>query len=146
MRAIAGSACAALALVGVFLALGGATYEPARVADPCATRDWRGPDDPQGVAEQIVLSALDGAACELGVTRERLVLAFADRDSLARLAREQGIGDAELETIVRSGLDRAIDDAEQAGALDSTIAGILRAVVRRVPVEELLELLRRLPL
>ena len=146
MRAIAASACAALALVGVYLALGGATYEPARVADPCATRDWRGPDDLQGVAEQIVLSALDGAACELGVTRERLVLAFADRDSLARLAREQGIGDAELETIVRSGLDRAIDDAQQAGALDSTIAGILRAVVRRVPVEELLELLRRLPL
>jgi hypothetical protein len=146
MRAIAGSACAALALVGVHLALGGATYEPARVADPCATRDWRGADDLQGVAEQIVLSALDGAACELGVTRERLVLAFADRDSLARFARAQGIGHAELETLVRSGLERAIDDAQEAGALDSTVARILRAVIRRVPVEELLELLRRLPL
>jgi hypothetical protein len=35
-------------------------------------------------------------------------------------------------------------DAERAGAFDSTIANLLRAVARRVPVDELLELLDRL--
>ena len=44
----------------------------------------------QQVGEQIVLSALDGAACKLGVSREEMVLAFASRDSLDRFAREQG--------------------------------------------------------
>jgi hypothetical protein len=75
MRAIACSAAAVLILVGAYLALGGASYAPAKVADPCAPRDWRNPQGLQAVAEQIVLSALDGAACELHVSREEIVLA-----------------------------------------------------------------------
>jgi len=39
MRAIAWSTGAAALLVGVYLALGGASYTPAKVADPCAPRD-----------------------------------------------------------------------------------------------------------
>ena len=31
------------AVVVPYLALGGATYEPTPVADPCAIRDWRDP-------------------------------------------------------------------------------------------------------
>ena len=70
MRAIAISAAASLALVGVYLALGGASYAPAAVADPCAPRELRDQGGFAQVAEQIVLSGLDGAACELGVSRE----------------------------------------------------------------------------
>jgi hypothetical protein len=145
MRAIAWATAAALALVLVYAALGGASYEPAEVADPCAPRDWRDPSGLQQVAEQVVLSALDGAACELGVSREEIVLAFASSESLDRFAREQGVSDEELERLVRSGLVRAVDDAEQADALDPTLATLLRSVARRVPVEEVLDLLDRLP-
>jgi hypothetical protein len=145
MRAIAWAAAVAAALVACYLALGGASYAPAEVADPCAPRDWRGPDGVEEVAEQIALSGLDGAACELGVSRERMVLAFGSRAAFERFAREQGISDAELDALVRTGLVRAVDDAERAGALDSTIAGLLRAVVRRIPVDELLDLLDQLP-
>jgi hypothetical protein len=145
MRAIAWATAAALALVLVYAALGGASYEPAEVADPCAPRDWRDPSGLQQVAEQVVLSALDGAACELGVSREEIVLAFASSESLDRFAREQGVSDEELERLVRSGLVRAVDDAEQADALDPTLATLLRSVARRVPVEEILDLLDRLP-
>jgi hypothetical protein len=145
MRAIAWATGVAVALVVVYLALGGASYAPAEVADPCAPRDWRDPEGFEEVAEQIALSGLDGAACELGVSRERVVLAFASRDALERFAREQGISDDELEELVRSGLVRAIDDAEQADALDSTIADLLRAVVRRIPVDELLDLFDQIP-
>ena len=39
------------------------------------------PSGIQEVAEQIVLTALDGVACELGVTREEIVLALASGES-----------------------------------------------------------------
>jgi len=144
MRAITWSVAAALALVVTYLALGGASYAPAKVADPCATRDWR---DPQGLAEvgeQIVLSGLDGAACELDVSREEMVLALANRDSREQFAREHGISDRRLEELVRDGLMRAIDDAVEVDALNPTIANILRGLVRTIPVDELVDLLERL--
>jgi hypothetical protein len=145
MRAIVGAAAAAVGLIVVYLALGGASYTPAAVADPCAPRDWRDPEGLQEVAEQVVLSALDGVACELGVSREEVVLAFASRDSLERFAREQGISEEDLDELVRSGLDRAVDDAERADALDPTIADLLRGLAARVPVEAFLDLLQQLP-
>jgi hypothetical protein len=145
MRAIVGAAGAAVGLIVVYLALGGASYTPAAVADPCAPRDWRDPGGLQEVAEQIVLSALDGVACELDVSREEVVLAFASRDSLKRFAREQEISEEDLDELVRSGLERAVDDAERAGALDPTIADLLRGLAARVPVEAFLDLLQQFP-
>lgn len=145
MRAIALSAAAAAALVVTYLALGGASYAPAKTADPCAPRDWRDPGDLGQVAEQIVLSALDGAACELRVSRERIVLAFENRTSLERFAQAHGISNDEVEELVRSGLVRAVDDAEQAGALTQELATRLRDLVRRFPVAVLLDLLDQLP-
>jgi hypothetical protein len=141
MRAVAAAAALSLALVVAYLALGGASYAPAKVADPCASRDWRDPSGLTEVAEQIVLSALDGAACELRASREEVVLAFDSRDELERFAREHGIDDEELEELVRSGLLRAIADAERADALSMALADRLRGAVRRIPVRSLLSLL-----
>jgi hypothetical protein len=143
MRAIGGAAFAAVVLVVVYLALGGATYAPAKVADPCATREWRNAKGLERVAEQIVLSALDGAACEVGASREEIVLAFAGRDSLRRFAHEHGISQQRLEELVRAGLIRAIDDADGAGALNPGLAEFLRGVVSRIPVAQLLDVLGR---
>jgi hypothetical protein len=145
MRAIALSAAAAAALVVTYLALGGASYSPAKVADPCAPREWRDPGSLGQVAEQIVLSALDGAACELHVSRERIVLAFENRASLERFAQAHGITNDELEGLVRSGLLRAVDDAVRADALPADLATRLRDLVRRFPVDVLLDLIDRLP-
>jgi hypothetical protein len=145
MRAIAVATVAAVALVGLYLGLGGASYAPAKSADPCVTRDWRDPGGFQEVAEQIVLSGLDGAACELGVSREQIVLAFAGGSSLESFAREQGITVDRLESLVRTGLLRSLDDAEQADAINPTIAGILRQVIERIPIETVIDLLEQLP-
>lgn len=145
MRAIGAAVAASVALVGAYAALGGASYAPAGVADACAQRDWREPRDFQRVAEQIVLSAIDGAACELRVSREEIVLALADRDSLERFVEDHGIGRPELEELVRSGLVRAIGDAERAGALQPDLAEQLRGYARRIPVFGLLDLLDLLP-
>jgi hypothetical protein len=73
------------------------------------------------------------------------VLAVAGRGSLTRLAREHGISEERLEELVRSGLVRAVDEAERAGALDPQVADLVRGVVGRVPVGSLLDLLEQLP-
>jgi hypothetical protein len=145
MRMIAAATAASAVLVGAYLALGGASYAPAQPADPCTQREWRDPGGFQEVAEQIVLSALDSVACELDVSREAVVLALSSRESFERFAREQGVSDQELEELARSGLVRAIDEAEQADALNPTIADLLRGLARRIPITELLDLLDLLP-
>jgi hypothetical protein len=128
---------------GAYLALGGGSYTTPAVADPCVTREWRNPDGVERIAEQIVLSALDGAACDLHVSREELVLSLATDSSRAQFAREHGIDDGALEEAVRRGLVRAVDDADDAGALRGWQADILRAAASRVPVDELLDLVQR---
>ena len=145
MRPIVFATAAAVTLVVVYLALGGASYSPAKVADPCAPREWRNPNGVGEVAEQVVLSAIDGAACKLGVSREAIVLAFANRASLQRFSRQHHITERRLEELLRSGFLRAVDDAERAGALSSTVADLVRGLVRRVPVGGLLDLLQQLP-
>ena len=143
MRALGVAVGVSASLVLVYLALGGASYAPAKSANPCAPRDWRNPGGFQDAAEQIVLSALDGAACKLGASREDLVLAFASRDSLDRFAAEHGVTNRELEELVRTGLVRAVNDAQAASAVGGTTAGLLRLLARNVPVDQLLDLLQR---
>jgi hypothetical protein len=145
MRALAWSAGASALLVAVYLALGGASYAPASAADACAPRDWSEPRGVAEVGEQIVLSALDGAACRIGVSREDIVLAFEDRDSLEAFGREHGVTEAELERLARTGLERAITDAENAGALSPRLAKLARGVVDKIPAGLLLGLLDRAP-
>ena len=74
-----------------------------------------------------------------------MVLALANSESRNRFAREHGITDERLEQLVREGLLRAIDDAESADALGPTFADLLPGIARRVPLDQLLELLERLP-
>jgi hypothetical protein len=138
---IAVAAAASVLLVGVYLAAGGSDYEPTAVADPCEPREWRSPDSPETLAEQFLLSALDGAACELGVSREELIVALPDEDSRAEFVADHGISDADLEEAVRAGVVRAIDDAEAAGALSPVIASGLRETAERLPVDQLLALI-----
>ena len=124
---------AVVAVLVPYLALGGASYEPTPVADPCVVRDWRDPGGVQTVLEQIALSALDGAACELGVSREDLVLAVRDEASLDAFSLEHGISRADAEQAVENGLERALDDAEDAGALSGFVASLARRAIEALP-------------
>jgi len=139
---VVSAAVASLALVGIYLAAGGSSYAPAKTQDPCKPRPWRNPEGLQQIAEQFSLSALDGAACQLGVSRETLARALATPRSRARFTRRYGIDDAELARAIRAGLVRAVDDAERAGALSPLLAGPLRETLRRIPLEQAIELIR----
>jgi hypothetical protein len=141
-RALIAAAIAASALViGVYLIAGGSSYEPTPVADPCQPRAWTSPDSPEETAEQFFLSALDGAACELHVSRESLVVALATPENRAEFAADQGITGTELEAAVRAGLVRAIDDAERAGAITPVVASGLRATAAQLPLSEAISLI-----
>ena len=138
-------ALAAVAVVLVtYLALGGASYKPTPVADPCAAREWRNPHGLERVLEQVALSGLDGAACKLGVSREDLVLALRDDASLDAFAKQHDISRADAETAVRDGLLRALDDAERAGALHGFVDSLVRRTIESVSPQVLLDALQQL--
>jgi hypothetical protein len=140
---VVGALVLSLALVGAYLAAGGASYTPEKSRNPCEPRPWHETSGGlEGLAEQFTLSALDGAACKLGVSRERLARALATKQARERFAKEFHIGDAKLAKAVRAGLLRAIDDAEEHGQLSPIIAVPLRATVEHVPLEEAIELVQ----
>jgi hypothetical protein len=128
------------AVPGGYLALGGGSYDTPDVANPCVTREWRNPSDTEEVAEQIALSTLDGAACDLGTSREELVLALSSDESRAAYGRKHHLAPDELERATRRGLERAIADAQQAGALTGVEAAILRQAAARVSLENVLDI------
>jgi hypothetical protein len=131
----------ALALPGAYLAAGGSSYAPAKTQDPCQQREWREPEGLQQIAEQFSLSALDGAACELGVSREALARALATPEARERFGERFDIDERELARAVRAGLLRAIDDAEEAGALNPLFANPLRETIRSIPLDQAIELI-----
>jgi len=139
---VGGSLLAVIILVGAYLAAGGASYEPVKSQNPCDPRPWRDPQGLQEVAEQFTLSALDGAACQLGVTRETLARALATDEARERFGKKYGIDDEKLAKAIRAGLLRAVDDAEEAGALPSFLGVPARATVENIPLEQAIELVK----
>jgi hypothetical protein len=131
------------ALIATYLALGGASYKPVAVADPCKPRPIEKPEGGGEVLQQVALSALDGAACELGVSREDLTLALADRKSQNRFLREHRVTDQVFEQALRAGLLRAVDDARRVDALSDLEASIIRAAIDRLPIGVVIDVLQR---
>jgi hypothetical protein len=138
---VGGAVVAAVALVGSYLAAGGSSYTPAKIQDPCKHRAWRNPEGLQQIAEQFTLSALDGAACELGVSRETLAQALTTPGSRKRFLKRYHVSDAKLARAVRAGLLRAVDDAEEAGALNPLLAAPLRETLKSMQLDEAIELI-----
>jgi hypothetical protein len=139
MRALALPLIAVLlvsAVLGVQIAAGGGDYVPRQPADPCAARAVPAiPARLEPVAERIVLLGLDSAACTLGVSRERLVLALADSRSL----------DPRAPAALKAGLRDAVDRLDREGrlpkvsqllpeALDqSDLPGLAKTLIRAIP-------------
>jgi hypothetical protein len=136
---VVGSVVVSLILVGAYLAAGGSSYTPEKVQDPCKPRPWSNPQSLSEIANQFTVSALDGAACQLGVSREALARALATPQGRERFKKKYGINDAKLAKAIRAGLVRAVDDAEEAGALSPILAVPLRETVQRIPLSQAIE-------
>lgn len=128
------------AVLGVQLAAGGAHYVPLRPADPCSPRPLS-PTTSQlePLVAQIVLLGLDNAACRLGISRERLVLALAEprpltprtvgalkaglRDAVGRLDRAHRL------PMVSQLLPQVLDQAHLPGIATTIIEAIPAGVI-----------------
>ncbi len=139
---VIGAIVASLVLVGAYLAAGGSSYEPEKVQNPCNPRPWSNPQSLGEIANQFTISALDGAACQLGVSRETLARALATPEGRKRFTEKYGITDAKLAKAIRAGLLRAVDDAEEAGALSPILAVPLRETLQHIPLDEAIELIQ----
>jgi hypothetical protein len=128
---LAALAVASVTLLGVELALGARDYGEVELAPPCSAAPTVDPGGFDGTVQRIVLSALNGAACELGTTREELVLSLSPRSG----RRFGSWSDEELEQALRAGLVRAVDDARDRGELGSAETRVLRELAERAPLQ-----------
>lgn len=134
----------ALALVvgvlGIQVAAGGGDFAPLEPADPCATRAVSSASEGiDGLTENLVLLALDDAACTLGVSREALTLELAQAseptdaqvDALhdGLLAAVDRMDDEGTLPPISSLVDEALDNADLNGLLEAALRTIPDAVV-----------------
>jgi hypothetical protein len=123
-------------VLGIQLAHGGGTFEPLQPADPCAERTVTSrAEGIDALTERLVLLGLDGAACELGVSREALTL---------ELAQPGPRTDAEIDAL-RAGLLSAVQRMKDDGTLppasdlvdealdNSDLNSFLKAAIRALP-------------
>jgi hypothetical protein len=129
---LAGLFAAAALLIGLEFALGAAGAGEVRLADPCKARTFAG-GGIGGTVQRVVLNGLDGAACELHTSREELVLSLGEKPAFKRRWDKKTI-----ERAVRSGLLRAVDDAERRGEIPGLIAGPIRKLIETAPLDKLI--------
>jgi len=122
-------------LIGVELAAGALDAGALAVEDPCGRRAPYPGEGLDAVLQRIVLDGLDGAACELGTTREGLVLSLAPSSNAEAIPWD----DATIERAIRAGLLEAIDDAEGRGSLNAFAAFLLRQAVEHGPIQWLVD-------
>lgn len=124
------------AVLGVQVAAGGGEYVPRRPADPCQPRT--APPIParlEPVTERIVLVGLDKAACRLGISRERLVLALADTRSLdpsAPAALKAGLLDA-VDTLDREGRLPKVSELLPEALGQTDLPGFVKTIIGAIP-------------
>jgi hypothetical protein len=103
------------------------------IANPCDPRPAFPGGSLDATVQRVVLDGLDGAACRLGTSRERLVLALAG-DSSQRLPADQ----ATIDAAVRAGLLRSLDEATNRGDVPALLTPLLRRVVETAPLDQVI--------
>ncbi|MGN6871990.1 MAG: hypothetical protein ACTHMY_26665 [Solirubrobacteraceae bacterium] len=124
------------AVLAVQVAAGGAHYAPLRPADPCTPRPIPPiPAQLEPLAEQIVLLGLDNAACRLGISRERLVLALADARTAnprTSVALKAGLLDA-VDRLAREGRLPKVSQLLPEALAQSNLPGIAKTIIGAIP-------------
>lgn len=138
------------AVLGVQVAAGGGHYVPLRPSSPCTPVSVSTPTPAQlePLAAQIVLLGLDGAACRLGISRERLVLILAETRSL----------DPRETAALKTALTDAVDELDRQGRLpkvyqllpqalnQANLPGIVKTIIEAIPAPVIDNLLPTAPL
>lgn len=111
----------------------GAAHGEVKIANPCRPRAPFPGTGIDATIQRVVLDGLDGAACRLHTTREQLVL------SLPGASRSRRWDEHTVETALRAGLLRAVDDADRRGDIPGFLVPVVRRVIERVPLQKLIQ-------
>jgi hypothetical protein len=118
---------AAAVLVAVELGLGAAHAGDVHLANPCTAHN-----DKQDTLQRIILDGLDGAACRLHISREKLVLSVGSNSPFhTHWSRKQ------IEVALRAGMMRSVDEATRRGDLPSFLAGPIKRLIETIPIDKL---------
>lgn len=126
---------AALALMGVELGKGAAREVSPRIANPCSRRAPFPGGGLDATVQRIVLDGLDGAACRLGTSREKLVLSLGSGTGV----RVHHADRSEVEAAVRAGLERSVDEAASRGDIPGFLTPALRRLIETAPLDKLIQ-------
>ena len=118
-------AAGVVALAGV----ASGSLDEEELADPCAPSTISGSGGFDGFMQTVLLDTVTGAACDLGTSRELLVLSLLPDEGQPRVPL-----DAErLEPAVRAGFDRALDRHDD--GLTGLAVSAVRPLVDAAPVD-----------
>ncbi len=129
-RLLAALLAAAAVLLAVELGLGALDFGETRVSDPCTAPPAFAGGGVDGAIQRFGLSALAGAACELGTTREELVLSFVPAAGRHEVRWDRKT----IERALRPALERAARDTAGQGLAGDILSFLLRVAVAR-PIE-----------
>jgi hypothetical protein len=102
-----------------------------RIVNPCTSRAPFPGHGIDATVQRVVLDGLDGAACRLHTTREELVLSLRGGSGSRRWDRRT------IDTALRAGLLRAVDEADRRGDIPGFLVPAVRRVVETVPLDKL---------
>jgi hypothetical protein len=118
---------AAAVLVAVELGLGAAHAGDVHLANPCTAHN-----DKQDTLQRIILDGLDGAACRLHISREKLVLSVGSNSPFHTTWSKK-----QIEVALRAGMMRSVDEATRRGDLPSFLAGPIKRLIETIPIDKL---------
>jgi hypothetical protein len=110
-----------------------ATEGSVEIANPCKPRAPFPGHGVDATIQRVVLDGIDGAACRLHTTREELVLSLRGGDGSRRWDQQT------IDTALRAGLLRAVDEAGRRGDIPGFLVPTVRRVVETVPLEKLIQ-------
>jgi hypothetical protein len=131
----AGVMVAGVALPMSAASAGASEFGVVETVDPCLADPDPFPESGfDAMLQRFVLSGLNGAACELGTSREELILALEPRSGV-----DVQWDRATIEEALRSGVIRAIEDADERDSIPGWIAWSMQQLVERAPISWFLE-------
>lgn len=121
---------AAAVLIVVELSLGAISFGEPHLANPCTSKPAFHGGGVDGAVQRFALSGLNGAACELGTTREEFVLSFVPAAGTKEIRWDR----ATIDRALRAGLDRAAKDTAGGGLGGQLLSFALRELLAQ-PLE-----------
>ena len=125
VRVLAALVVAVCVLIVAELAAGALDFGETRIADACTTEAAFEGGGVDGAIQRFALSAISGAACELGASREELVLSFVPSANASDVRWDKET----INRALRSGVRRAAEDTAGEGLFGAVLAGVLEEIL-----------------